>query len=57
MSNIEFTLTDSQIDAAIMEIDAVMNGFEPGDVVAEFLPVPTEKMRAIIRKMITSAAK
>lgn len=52
MSNIESTLTDSQIDATINDLDRVMNGCEPGDVVPEFTADCMVKMRAVIRKMV-----
>lgn len=58
MSNIESTLTDSQIDTSIYEIDAVMNGgVDPGVEVPQFFDSHMVEMRAIIRKLITSAAK
>lgn len=52
MSNIESTLTDSQIDATINDLDRVMNGCEPDDVVPEFTADCMAAMRAIIRKLV-----
>lgn len=44
--------TDDDLDITIYQIDAVMNDYEPGTEVPGFLPVPTEKMREILRKLI-----
>lgn len=44
--------TDAQLDAAIYEIDAVMNGgIEDATLVPAFMPMHLESMRAIIRKL------
>lgn len=43
---------DALIDAAIDELDRVMNGCEPGDEVPSFTAEAMFKMRAIIRKLL-----
>jgi hypothetical protein len=43
--------TDAEIDAAIYEIDAVMNDVSPGTEVPPFLLEYLVKMRAVIRNL------
>lgn len=46
-------MKNTVIDAAIYEIDSVMNGgVEPGTEVPEFLPEVMEELRAIVRKLL-----